>query len=273
MIPITSFAQTIQNGLNNNPYGIKFAVFTDASEYKDALITRTGKERYTNGIMRVGPSSVVPTRGVVVATQNVTLELLVQLPNPETDAQIITEHRAVLDGYFKQTSVQPYESDGKTYTVSALYSLAETGDVMVRPNVCTSITFTIEIEYSYVENGLNSNDCVFTLDGAPIPFTAAKITKSPDTQADAFADGAGKGMNINISFVRSFDFVVPSLSTPLGEIILDQVFGDALNTVHTLVAQLGDETHTYTVVFGQADAALEGISNVGHTISLIEWRT
>ena len=280
MLELKDFADEIAKGLNQNAYGINFAVFTDEGTYKEAAIKRTAKTRYTNCLLRLGPSAIVPTQGLTVATQNAVLEICVQLLNPDTDETVIRNHRAIFNAYFQQyrvDSVEEKDDNGnvvKAYTVSALYSLADTGDVQMRDGVGTSITFTVSAEFAYIENGLNSNNCTFTLDGMPIPYTAAKITKSPVAQSDAFSNSAGKGTTVNTSFVRSFDFQLPAQSGTdnIGSVIIGYLLGDELNSEHTLTVQFGADAtpETYNVIFGQTDISLEGINNAGHNISLIE---
>ncbi len=276
MLNISDVAHEIQKGLNQNAYGINFAIYTDESEYKRALKSHTGKILYTNGLLRVGSSTIVPTQGLTVATQNATLEICVQLLNPDTDNEIIQNHRTVLDMYFQQYRIQTMdETDAnrnvvKTYTVSALYSLANTGDVQLRDGIGTSITFYVNTEFAYIENGLNSSNCKYTLDGYPIPYSSAKITKNPVGQSDSFSNSGGKGETVNTSFVRSFDFQLPANISDLGEKILSELLSDDLNTEHTLVVTIGKRDYTYTVVFGLTDISLEGINNAGHNISLIE---
>ncbi|MDE7406480.1 MAG: hypothetical protein K2M89_06380 [Clostridiales bacterium] len=279
MLKISDFANEIQKGLNQNAYGLNFAIFSDEGTYKDALISRTAKTRYTNGLLRVGASTIVPTQGLTVATQTAALEICVPLFNPDTDEAVIQNHRAALDAYFQQyrvDSMKEYDENDnvvKVYTVSSLSSLANTGDVDVRDGVGTSITFYVNIEFAYIQNGLNSANCTFTLDGFTIPYTAAKITKSPTAQTDAFSDSNGRGESVNTSFVRSFDFQLPAQSGAdnLASLIISELLGVGLNTPHTLVVTIGDDdSKTYNVVFGQTDISLEGINNAGHNISLIE---
>lgn len=130
------------------------------------------------------------------------------------------------------------------------------------------------IEYGYIENGLNSNDCKFTLDGYPLPFRAVKITKSPQAQSDSYSDTEGRGTSKNLSFARSFDFILPALSgkTGIGSIVNAELLDNDLNKIHTLTVQMGTnaETKTYSVVFGETTASLEGVDNVGNTVALIE---
>ncbi len=285
MIALSTFAAHIEQGLNavGQKYNIKFAVFSDAGTYKKAFKSREKKEKYTNGLLTAGSSSVLPTQGLTIATQNASFEIVVALPTPSTDGEIIAAHRAVLDEYFKRYEVQAIEqpvtdASGNaamtTYSVGAVYSLASTGTVAVRDGIGTSITFDVYIEYGYIENGLNSNDCKFTLDGYPLPFRAVKITKSPQVQSDSYSDTEGRGTSKNLSFARSFDFVLPALSgkTGIGSIVNAELLDNDLNKIHTLTVQMGTdaETKTYSVVFGETTASLEGVDNVGNTVALIE---
>ena len=290
MLELKDFASAIETALNQNTYGIHYAIFTDGGEYKNAFKSRfektpnneikacTAKTLFTNGMLRGGPSTITPTQGLTVATQSAQLEICAQLLHPETDQEVIEQNRAIIDGYFQQyrvDSVEEKDADGKVtkaYTVSALYSLAGTGDIAMRDGIGTSITFTISAEFAYIENGLNSNNCTFTLDGMPIPYTAAKITKSPVAQSDADSDTDGRGTTVNTSFVRSFDFQLPATSGDdgLGAVIMSEIMDDAFNTPHKLVANMDGKIKTYNVIFGQSDISLEGINNAGHNISLIE---
>ncbi|MCH5165648.1 MAG: hypothetical protein J1G01_04535 [Clostridiales bacterium] len=271
MITINTWLNNLQNGLNANAYGIKFALFADGGSYKKAFKTRTAKTRYTNGLLTVGESSITPTRNLTIATQQVSLEVCVQLFNPETNDEVISAHRAALDAYFKTFEVFTLPDGDDVYTVSALYSLASTGTMDMRSEAGTSITFFVNITYTYIENGLNSYNCTFTLDGHELGYTSAKITKTPIAQSDAFSDSAGRATTVNTAFKRSFDFQIPAQADgELSGIIIGEIMGGGLNTPHTLVAMIAGEQFTYDVTFGETDISFEGISNAGQTISLVE---
>lgn len=281
MIELKEIAREIETALNNNGYGLNFAIFTDAAEYKNAFKSRTEKKLFTNGLIRVGVSSIVPTQGLTVATQDCTIEFGVQLFNAADDEKTISDHRAVLDAYFQNYRVDPmYEKDAdgnivKTYAVSSLYSFANTGTVEIRPNLGTSLTFSVNASFAYIENGLNSLNCTFELDGIKIPYSSARITKTPTPQSDAFSDSKGRAESVNVSFVRSFDFQMPAQSSPekngIGEIIIGQLLGDDLNAAHKLVVTLGDRVpETFDVIFAETNMSFEGINNAGHTLALIE---
>ena len=272
MISLNTFAQAIEDGLNSNGK-IKFRIFADAAEYNKALKTRTEKTRYTNGVIREGTSTVVPAQSGLIATQSVQLELCVLLPSPETDEEILKSHRAVLDTYFQTFSTQLMtDESGKEYSVGALYSLASTGDVQQRPGIGTSITFVISISYSYVEGGINSSKCKFTLDGLDLPYTSARIVRTPTAESNNYAKNNGRSTSVNTAYLRGFDFEIPLLANnPASQLVTQTLLGDEpLNTIHTLVFDMNGATNTYLVVFGSDELNLRGIDNGGLTFSLVE---
>lgn len=271
MITLNTFAKAIQDGLNSNG-NIKFKIFADAGQYKDAFKDRTVKERYTNGIIRAGASTVIPAQSGLIATQSVQLELTVQLPSPATDEEILKSHRAVLDTYFQTYSTQLMtDESGKKYSVSAVYSLAGTGAVEIRPHIGTSVVFTVSISYGYVEGGINSADCKFTLDGHEIPYTTARITRTPTAESNSFAENNGRSTSVNTAYLRGFDFEMPLLSdNTVTAIVTNAMLKDSLNEHHTLVVDIDGDTTTYTVVLGTNELNLRGIDNGGITFSLVE---
>lgn len=273
MIQLSTLAKAIEDSLNANDKGIVYVIHTDMGTYETALKTRTNKRQYTNGVLDVLSSAIVPAQGLVVATQQARLEICVQLPDPARDEEIVAAHRAILDGVFANVTVDSItDTDGKTYTVSATYSLADSGSAQMRPMAGTSYTFIVNIEYSFIEGGLNSLNCIFTLDGVRIPYTSATITRRPTTEANVYSDGAGQARCVNTASAISVDLQLPARSATdgLSEVLLAQILTGDLNAVHVLTVQFGGITHTYIMIFGETNVVVNGVANAGHTISLIE---
>lgn len=270
MISLKTLTQTIQDGLNAIS-GINFKVFADAGKYAKAIITPLSKTKFTSCVLRAGSSSVVPTQGVTVASQTAMLEVCVRF-TPETMDSVITAHRAALDAYFGNTEVQQISEGSKSYTVAATYALATTGTVEQRPLVGTSLTYFVNISYSFVENGLNSNSFKFTLDGDEIPYTVASIRKTPTTDGNIYSDGNGNAKARNTAFIHTFEFQIPALSgVGVSNKVISNLLGNELNTMHTLVVTVDDaEPQTYTVIFGETECNVQGVNNGGMAFSLTE---
>lgn len=271
MIALETLAANIEKNLNLNSKGIKFKIMSDAGKFRKALHTRTEHERYTNGLLKVVDSAIVPTQTLTVASQTVLLEIVAELTFGEDKAEIIRNHRAVLDAYFTAFRVELITDDGKSYSVSMTSSIADTGEPAIRPQIGESMTWTVRIDYGFIENGLNSSNCTFTLDGAVIPYSNAVMTLRPQVETNPYSNGDGVGKSVVTSYTRGFDFQVPAQSAEngLSEVLLLAVL-DGDKTIHTLTVTFGSVSRTYNVIFGQTNIVLNGVDNAGQNISLLE---
>lgn len=271
MISLSMLATNLQAQLNDNKFNIKFKIFSDGGKFERALKTRTAKTRYTNGVLIEGTSSIVPTQGLTVATQNALLRVVVQLPVEATQDEVIAAHRAVLDDKLYDPTVQIIDG----FTVSAVYSLANTGELSIREGIGASIEFTVAIAYSYISNGLNSNNFIVLLDGDNLPFSSLKITKTPVSETDTLSNTGGRSVVFNTAFARSFDFQIPATTDAIGKKILNQIIENDLNVAHKLkfiikVSDVYTKQSEYTVIFGHTDMTVQGINNAGFTVSFVE---
>ena len=270
MIALETLAKQIETNLNLNSKGIKFAIFADMGKFQKALGTRTEYKHYTNGVLKVIDSAVVPTQGITVATQSVMLEVVAELTFGKDYEEIIRNHRAVLDSYFTEFRVELISDNDKSYSVNMISSIASTGEAQVRSEIGSSMTWYVRIDYGFIENGLNSLNCAFTLDGVTVPYSSATITNRPQIEEITYSNTEGVGKNVVTARTRGFDFQVPAQAAEgLSQILLLSVLDDD-NGEHTLTVTFGEVTRTYTVVFGQTNVVLQGVQNAGHNISLIE---
>lgn len=277
MVELSTLAENIEKGLNAlstlNSLGIVFKIHSDAGDYAKALKSRTAKQRYTNGLLSVVSSSIVPVQNLVVATQSARLEIAVQLPNPNTDTAIITAHRAVLDGYFKSTPIQMLtDKDGKTYSVSLAYALASTGNVDNMSPLGTNVTFTVMIDYAMVQNGLNSSQFSITLDGAAVEYVSLTIDRTAAMDSAPYSNTNGAGKNVAVSTALTFSIEIPATTTEnaANAALRDFVLDGDMQTVHTLTVEIGGVSRSYSVVFASNNISLNGIQNAGYTVRFVE---
>lgn len=271
MIELTTLAANIEKNLNLNSKGIKFKILSDAGDFKKAISTHEQHEHYTNGVLKVVDSAVVPTQTLTVATQSVLLEIVAELYFGQDKDAIIRDHREVLDSYFTAIRVEPIKEGDKFYSVSMTSSVADTGEPAIRPGIGESMTWLVRIDYGFIENGLNSSNCTFTLDGAVIPYSNAVMTLRPQVETNPYSNGDGVGKSVVTSYTRGFDFQVPAQSAKngLSEVLLLAVL-DGDKTIHTLTVTFGSVIRTYNVIFGQTNIVLNGVDNAGQNISLLE---
>lgn len=279
MITIDSIAASIEQGLNASAsaYKFKFKIFVDAGKFEKAEKTRTGKVLFINSLLRVGESSIVPVQGITVATQSAMLEICVPIFNEDQIDEVSTLFRTMLDGYFAMYKVQSIDG----YTVSSTYSLASTGSLEARGNIGQSLTFYVNMEFSYIENGLNSSNCTFKLDGFEIPFVSVHINKNATVNSNATSGDFGLSTSRGTAFIRGWDFETVALNknSGLSYILLTELNGNGLNVPHTFTVNtsLVDKnsenitfTKTYKVIFGSIDMNMQSIDNISYTFSIVE---
>lgn len=272
MINIEILTAQVERGLNANTYGLNYKIFADAGSFKQGIKTRKGNISYVNGVMQVISSAIVPIQTLCIATLTARLDIVVQLPSAELDEQTIKTNRAALDEYFAKSAVQALEDDsGKVFTVAVSYSLANTGSIEQRDGLGTSLVFSITISYSFIQNGLNSYNCIFTLDGVQLAYTKANITRVPVMESNPY-NANGNSQNIATSSTLSFDLEVPATDekSTTSVSVLGYILNGSLTDKHILKVTLGGIEKTYTVLFGQVNIALDGVQNAGHAISFVE---
>lgn len=273
MIAAKTLAEAIEQGLNNNTLGIKFAIHSDVANYKKAINTRFEKQRFTNGILKIISSSVVPIQDIIVATQTAQLDIAVQLPCPETVEETAQKHRAILDGYFQTTSLQVLSDEsGKKYSIGSQYSLATTGGIEATSPLGPHIVFTVMVNYSFVQNGVNSSQFGASLDGVEIGYTDLTVSRVATMDASAYSGADGNAKNIPTTSALTFEFQLPKTDkeNAANAAIGAFLFSGALTTTHSLQIRTPEKNYDYVVSFGEANVSIEGIKNAGYTVTLVE---
>ena len=279
MITLQTLAKEIENGLNNNVLGVQYKIHSDGGSYNKALYGRVAanRKRFTNGLLQVLSSSIVPVQSLIVATQTVRLEVAVQLLDKDTEDSVIAMHRAILDGYFQSTGVQMLtDESGKQFSVSSAYSLASTGTVQAAAPLGTHITFEVNVTYSMVQNGLNSSQFKVSLDGVELAYTTFTIVRTPSMDASTYNGGNGASKNVSNTTALQFNIQLPAIVTQndAQSAIMNFLLDGDMAAIHTLTVAMGENApRTYSVVFGDSNISLDGIQNAGYTVTFVEAAT
>ena len=294
MLQIKDLAKHIENRLNSNSSGFTFKIHTDTGEYISA--TRSQYDYNTviqiiNGIATVTSVENSPTNdGTVISSMVVRCELVIPMRDTEEDVYQLTEDnpdgefietgninyitslRSMLDNFAQEELFTTLEDDnGKTYTITAGFSYAESGTRAQRVRVADSLTYVIYGYYNIIENGENSKDYIFVLDGEKIPYRNVTFGRRPIAEADVYAT-TPKGVATSTSTASQLyiSLEVPALSNNFNKIVKNFVLNGESNTVHLLTVIASDSINNYIVQFGDTSYTASGILNVGGTVSFVE---
>ena len=295
MIELKTLAENLQNKLNNNTLGLTFRVVPDTGTRKKPFRVRNTVTDVINGVLSVISSDLTNlVDETVVATISCRLRLIVRLKggvsdedetivNPEnnTVAQVIEGNITVLErirdylsNVFSTNEQGVMTEDGKDYIVSTIYNFAESGERDQVEGLGDSFTFSAYIAYMFVENGINTYDIKYYLDGKQIPFQLSTLFRNPTMDGNVYSDSPnGAVKNLSSQSVFEASFTLPALQNSVTRAMFKWLFSGELNTAHILsvVPSIpNEEEKNYLVTFGQVSLKGETIKNQGQEIPLVE---
>ena len=288
MITIKELAQKLQEKLDNIEVNtlFKFNVVTDTGEFRKPEWNGEQLTEYVNCLFTSQNSdiSTLQTNSLVV-TQTCALSLVLRMTGREEttyydngeliaygDIDRVTLLREYLESVLQFNGTETMtDNDGKEYIVSIVYELLQSGSRGQVDRVGDAYTFNALIYYTFVQNGINSQQAVFMLDGEQIPYQSVTTFRTPTMDGNVYAnttDGATKNLASQSTF--SFSFELPALKDKTTNNMLDYMLNGDINQAHLLKYSIGDKVKEYLVTYGEIKTIGETIKNVGQTLTLVE---
>lgn len=296
MISLATLCEQIQSKLNGNTEGKKFEIFSDTGDYFKAVRAGNTVTEYINGLAQVVQSSITPTQGLVVATQQVRLEFAfpveeynIPLGTDETVTvktveEITEEVRDIYEEAFQTAYTEVLTDGGKTFAVTVMTYPMSTGERNQRQIIGDSMTLVAYLDFSLVENGLSSFNCPIKLDGVELPYTSLAIDRTPAAEANAYSNSDGVAKTRVLSTALSVQVLLPAVDnsapwTTIKSYLLNlptQADKSPAEQTHTLSICLGDSDTdgpvytNYTVFIAQTSLALNSGEYAGLTVNFVE---
>ena len=271
MIPLSEIVSQLNAGLNNNTAGITFNIVADSGEYIPPTRNLNNVTEYIQGAAEITDSDIVPVQGLVIVSETVNVEIGVAIDPDEPNTTSNEPIRNIISAYLSKPQVtQMTDENGNVYSVSMFGSQPTTGDLALRDNYGYSITYEFSIEYTFIENGINSYNVTIEFEGEAVPFTDFTITRTPVMDGGAFSNSNGTAKNYVAVTGLEISFSVPALT----DSVLTQEFISYLLTgtqaIYNISLGINGNTQSYNMIFAQSNASLSGVDNMGLSISLVE---
>ena len=282
MLTLNQLVENIQTRLNNAST-LEFKLYTHMGKYQKAK----QRKRVINGIATVTASDTTATQeGYDLATMSVKIDFLIKCKDTEDEVHdydgdlvdqgntfYISQVADVLNSVASQQVVETMaDADGTQYAYSLSMSLVNTGTLEYSPQIGKRISFTLYAEFNIVQNGLNSRNKQYTLDGLVIPYTASTAGRTPVCEGDVYSGEQVAKTTVTASTLF-LSLSVPAFIGALYNHVEDWIYNGALKT-HILTVTNKSATpnryFNYFVFFGETSEAAEGILNVGGKIAFTE---
>lgn len=280
MIEAKNLAKMIEDGLNATgaTLGRIFRIFADAG------LMRLARQKETEvvpldeltatvyGVLSVSPSQLVPIRGLYMATINATLEMLVELPRKGEERGEYTELdevRGIVCAYIEGANGATYATEGNTSVTVSFSPVTTGGRVQATSEFGDGITLLLNLSAVEVDNGIASNDVTITLDGHPVYYQAAVISRAKTSEVFNESTAAAKTIIQQSGF--GVDITAPLLTSAAGRIFSSSLL-DASRAydAHAVKVEIGAFSGVYLCVLGTSQATARAGENVGITAALAE---
>lgn len=287
MIDIWQFAKTIERGLNKEE-GIVFKVWTDVGSYDAGTrVGNKGQNTIPCLLRRVSSPVTTPNNGILVATENLVLDVAVPFAPPRIVASDPTQPvvqdiedsrsgiyafveliREYLDNYFSTNRFEAFEIDGETYQCGFEHHLGEIGDSSIQAGIGQFVTFSVEITIHLVQNGLNSMSVKVFIDGEQTPFLTASPSRNTIKQSDIYAGQGSESKTLNTSTAFALEISAPATDSRVISEFIDYLLYGKKDVAHFVKVKMGEKTRLMYATFGDVSASVEGVLNVGTTITI-----
>lgn len=279
MIAIKTLTKAINDGLNALApvYGVPFvfAIKSEGGEYMPPKRKGNSVAVYINGIAEIVDSEVIPSQGVTVCTQTVQLRIAYPLSDDMEIENAISPVRSLLDAYFQQTQVQslPDEND-KQITMSCYATIPTTGEIAMSTGPGLMCTFSCNIYYNFIQDGVNSVGFIMLFGGSHVPYMDATITRVPVMESNPYSDTNGYSESVTEATALNIEFSAPTLQSENNTLFaaFKAFILTGQNPAYVVTVKYEDTVKTYSMRFGQCSLSLEGIKNGNSRITLVEAR-
>ena len=309
MINLSVLAKELEKKLNNNEQGFKFKVFADTGNYLAPERNGNDINEPINCVLRLVNSEVTnlvsgkaeDTAGLMFATQTCSFSLVYSLKGRPNNLYILSNGKRVeelpedmtgievlqtIEGYLNKVESLRYcldsafqgteqsvleDSDKKSYHVGITYQFGASGVREQQPGVGDSFTYQANVYYMFVENGVNSRNITFELDGIVFPYQRVTLNNTPTLDGNVYAMDTTPIVR-NMASQKTFNasFFLPATENGVVDIFVKNTLWGEPNEAHILKLDFNGRKNNYLVIVGGVDFICETVQNVGINITLLE---
>ena len=259
------------NAVNKN-----FKIFADEGELKKA-VKEYGKhpKQFTNGIVEIISTTLIPIRGIRLNTYTIQLSLYIDLAldgfNEDKESLNLMALREIFTKVIEENngSTELIEVNGKTYSQSMTINYPSNGTKSEVGYIsdCLPIYWTFNI--AMFEDGINANNCKLVINGTDIPFTRLVCTRKRTAEQDNFAGDSSSKVIMQMNGL-SLDLVMPALTNnEFSNLVMADVL-DGGNVALSVKIETPVYTKRFIGVLGDTQASLDIATNIGYNLSIVE---
>lgn len=280
MIAIETLVSELNNALNGIIGGYqgetrRFSIIPDGGEYEGYERKYNDITEYIDGVATVTDSSITPISGIEVATQALSVAVAIKLEEQKgiDDKTLFLPVRNAISDFASQARTATLENDENSFTVSITATQPNAGEIEIRPDIGKSIIYTFIVYFTFIQNGVNSNEIKLTFEGEAIPYQELTITRVPIQDGGAFSGTNGAAKNVTNQTALELNFTTPAIkSNAISKAVASFLVSGDISKAYTVTIETpySEEPAEFAMCFGQSHLTSRGVENVGFTVTLVE---
>ena len=279
MINTVYLANLVQEYLNSNELNKKFLVFADEGDMRKAVCKGNYKEEYTHGVLEIISDNIVPFEDWEFQTINTRLMLYVDLISggviKETElereqSKNLIDVKSCVDEFLMAVNGKSsyITIEDKIYNLTITMSKPTNGQKMSLGEVVEGLPIYCSIQFTIFQNGVNSNDCKIRVNGESLGYT--QLVKTKNGTANQSNIGNEGARTYILAGGKSFDFIVPLLTSGVTQEFVKQLYSDELNKAFEVEFEYPDFSYHFICVLGKIQETNTRGANATLNISLAQ---
>ena len=279
MIKLTKLAQIIESDLNNAITGNReFKIYADVGDFKKSYKAYNSNEitRYINGILEAMAPSILPIRNLQAMTQTYRVSFVLDMAvlNKDENGNYIEveQVRSVLEQYVAAkngTSFTTSDDNGESFEFTADFGGVITGTASQLSPLGQVLPIYLDVSFTIVENGVNTNTVEFYLNGENLFFESYSVTRVRTCETNMVANEKSTKTLAQANGL-SVTFKKPLLQSKMSLELEDDLYNGGMNKAYCFQRVRGDKKRNYIVIIGNNVESGALAQNIGQTIDLVE---
>lgn len=264
-----------------------FIIYADIGDMCEAYrrLNTIVMPRY--GIIRLISSEITPVGTLTVQELNAEIEVVVNVDDMDINEDNVSEYtpvvrvREVFDslaaaetGQAQVINVPDGESE-RTYSVVPVYTMSSAGTfVQTTSDMGKIVPMSFRVNFTVIENGFNSNDVIYSLDGSTLYCVEVNETMTTSTEGQTHEDDINVVNTIQESKYGA-DLQIVMTESPICRELINIMHQGIDNEIHTLSVgynyhDVSFSQYNHDVIITQVSQMTKRPLNVFLSVSVIE---
>lgn len=279
MIKLTKLAQIIESELNKSIDGNReFRIYADVGDFQKSYKEYNSNQvtRYINGILEALAPSILPIRNLQALTQTFRVSFVLDMAILNKDANgnyiEVEQIRDVLERYIADNNGISFvvsDDNGESFEFTPAFNGVITGTASQLSPLGQVLPIYLDVSYTIIENGVNTNTVQFILNGENLFFESYSVSRVRMCETNMVANEPSSKTLAQSNGI-SITLKKPLLQSKMSQDIENDLYAGTMNKAYCLQRVRGNKKYNYIVIIGNNTENGALAQNIGQSVDFVE---